>query len=136
MKILLFAFGDDYPYGDYLPRNIENNCVMYTGTHDNNTAVGWWDEEATEIEKQRVEEYLEKEIDDHNINWELIELALGSKADTAIFPMQDILGLGASARMNTPSTTRGNWKWKLESHDFFTNIIEKLSRLSDYYDRG
>lgn len=136
MKILLFAFGDDYPYGDYLPRNIDNNCVMYTGTHDNNTAVGWWNEEATEIEKQRVKEYLEKEIEDQSINWELIELALGSRADTAIFPIQDILGLGAFARMNTPSTTKGNWTWKLESYNFFTNIIEKLSRLSDYYDRG
>jgi len=136
MKILLFAFGDDYPYGDYLPRNIENNCVIYTGTHDNNTALGWWTEEASEIEKKRVKEYLDKEIDDHSINWELIELALGSKADTAIFPMQDILGLGAPARMNTPSTTKGNWTWRLESHDFFTKLIEKLSRLSDYYDRG
>jgi len=136
MKILLFAFGDDFPYGDYLPTNIENNCVMYTGTHDNNTVVGWWNQEATEIEKARVKEYLGKEIEDSDINWELIEVALGSKADTAIFPMQDILGLGASARMNTPSTKFGNWRWKLESDEFFTKIIEKLLRLSDYYERG
>jgi 4-alpha-glucanotransferase len=136
MKILLFAFGDDYPYGDYLPTNIGNQCVIYTGTHDNNTALGWWNEEAGDIEKNRVSEYLEKELNENNINWELIELAMKSRADTVIIPMQDILGLGASARMNTPSTTTGNWVWKLETMDFFTGIIEKLKVLSKYYDRG
>jgi len=136
MKILLFAFGDDYPYGDYLPTNIGNQCVIYTGTHDNNTALGWWNEEAGDIEKNRVSEYLEKELNENNINLELIELAMKSRADTVIIPMQDILGLGASARMNTPSTTTGNWVWKLETMDFFTGIIEKLKVLSKYYDRG
>jgi len=136
MKILLFAFGDDYPYGDYLPTNIGNQCVIYTGTHDNNTALGWWNEEAGDIEKNRVSEYLEKELNENNINWELIELAMKSRADTVIIPMQDILGLGASARMNTPSTTTGNWVWKLETMDFFTGIIEKLKVLSKYNDRG
>lgn len=136
MKILLFAFGDDYPYGDYLPRNINNHCVIYTGTHDNNTALGWWNEEAEDIEKSRVSEYLAKEVNEDNINWELIELAMKSRADNVIIPMQDILSLGASARMNTPSTTSGNWTWKLESMDFFTEIIEKLNGLSKYNDRG
>lgn len=136
MKILLFAFGDDYPYGDYLPNNINNDCVIYTGTHDNNTVLGWWSEEAGDIEKNRVNEYLEKEVNDDNINWELIELAMRSRADTVIIPMQDILSLAASARMNTPSTTCGNWTWKLDSLDFFTGIIEKLKGLSKYNDRG
>jgi 4-alpha-glucanotransferase len=136
MKILLFAFGDDYPYGDYLPTNIGNQCVIYTGTHDNNTALGWWNEEAGNIEKNRVSEYLEKELNENNINWELIELAMKSRADTLIIPMQDILGLGASARMNTPSTTTGNWAWRMESMDFLTEHIEKLKVLSEYNDRG
>lgn len=136
MKILLFAFGSDYPYGDYLPNNINHNCVMYTGTHDNNTTLGWWNEEAEESEKNRVTEYLEKDINQENINWELIELAMTSSADTVIIPMQDILCLAASERMNTPSTTRGNWTWKLESLDFLPEIIEKLNGLSKYTNRG
>jgi len=86
--------------------------------------------------ENRVSEYLEKELNENNINWELIELAMKSRADTVIIPMQDILGLGASARMNTPSTTTGNWVWKLETMDFFTGIIEKLKVLSKYNDRG
>ena len=136
MKILLFAFGEDFPYGDYLPSNINNNCVVYTGTHDNNTVLGWWNEEAGDIEKNRVSEYLRKEINEENINWELIEVAMRSKADTVIIPIQDILSLGASARMNTPSTTSGNWAWKLESLDFLSGFIERLSVLSKYNDRG
>jgi len=136
MKILLFAFGDDFPHGDYLPSNIDNNCVVYTGTHDNNTVLGWWNEEAGDIEKNRVSEYLGKEMNEDNINWEFIELAIASSADTVIIPMQDILGLGASARMNTPSTTIGNWAWKLESIDYLSKFIEKLKVLSKYYERG
>jgi len=136
MKILLFAFGNDYPNGDYLPKNINNNCFMYTGTHDNNTVLGWWSEEAKDIEKNRVSEYLGKEINEDNINWELIELAMKSRANNVIIPMQDILSLDASARMNTPSTTSGNWTWKLESIDFLPAIIEKLKGLSKDNNRG
>ncbi|MEM7008575.1 MAG: 4-alpha-glucanotransferase, partial [Thermodesulfobacteriota bacterium] len=136
MKILLFAFGDDYPYGDYLPSNLENNCVIYTGTHDNNTTLGWWCDEASDIEKNRVKEYLEKDVDKQTVNWELIELAVSSRADTSIIPMQDLLELGSSSRMNTPSTTSGNWMWRLNSMENFQKIIEKLSGLSDYSSRG
>lgn len=136
MKILLFAFGDDFPYGDYLPSNINENCAMYTGTHDNNTVLGWWNDEAGENEKNRVREYLCKEINRDNINWELIEAAIKSKADTVIIPAQDILGLGASARMNTPSTTKGNWTWRLKSINYLAENIEKLKRLSKDSKRG
>lgn len=137
MKILMFAFGDDFPYGDYLPSNIiNNNCVIYTGTHDNNTVLGWWDEEIGNTEKNRVREYLSKDINRDNINWELIEAAIKSKADTIIIPVQDMLGLGSSARMNTPSTTEGNWAWKLQSFDNFADVIEKLKGLSKDNGRG
>lgn len=136
MKILLFAFGNDYPYGDYLPKNIDNNCVIYTGTHDNNTVLGWWNDEAEDAEKNRVSEYLEKDINESNLNWELIELAMSSRADNVIIPMQDLLSLGASARMNTPSTKSGNWTWKLNSIDFLPELIENLKRLSQDNDRG
>ena len=136
MKILLFAFGNDYPYGDYLPTNFNNNCFVYTGTHDNNTVLGWWSEEAEDAERNRVSEYLGKEINENNVNWELIELAMKSRANNVIIPMQDILSLGASARMNTPSTTSGNWTWKLKSIDFLSAIIEKLKGLSKDNVRG
>lgn len=136
MKILQFAFGDDYPYGDYLPSNIDTNCVVYTGTHDNNTVSGWWNEEASDLEKQRVNDYLKKEVKNDEINCEFIQLALGSRADTVIIPMQDIMGLGASERMNTPSTIEGNWEWKLKSKEYFTTNVEKLRSLSEYNERG
>jgi len=135
MKILLFAFGDDYPYGDYLPSNIGNNCIIYTGTHDNNTIKGWWQEEASDIEKKRVREYLGREIDEDKINWEFIELAFDSRADTAIIPMQDILDLGASSRMNTPSTIKGNWEWRLKPREFEMKLVEKLRLLCKYSNR-
>lgn len=136
MKILLFAFGNDFPYGDYLPSNINTNCVMYTGTHDNNTVAGWWNQEASDTEKTRVNEYLQKELNENEINWEFIELALGSRAETVVIPIQDILGLGESARMNIPSTTSGNWEWTLKSKDFLEKTVEKLRTLSEYSNRG
>ncbi len=136
MKILQFAFGDDYPYGDYVPSNIDTNCLVYTGTHDNNTICGWWNEEASDQEKRRVFDYIEREVTNGEVNWELIQLAMGSRADTTIIPMQDILGIGASGRMNTPSTVEGNWEWKLKSKEYFSKYIEKLSSLSEDNERG
>lgn len=113
MKILLFAFGDDFPYGEYLPSVFKENCVVYTGTHDNNTVRGWWENEAGNKEKNRIFEYLGKKIKAADISSEFIRLAMLSPADTAVIPMQDILGLGADARMNTPAVRKGNWEWRL-----------------------
>jgi len=135
MKILLFAFGDDYPYGDYLPSNIGNNCIIYTGTHDNNTIKGWWLKEASDMERKRVREYFGREINEDKINWEFVELAFESRADTAIIPMQDLLGLGASSRMNTPSTTSGNWEWRLKPGELEMGLVEKLRLLCEYNNR-
>jgi 4-alpha-glucanotransferase len=135
MKILLFAFGGDFPYGDYLPSNIDSNCIVYTGTHDNNTVSAWWNEEASDMEKKRVCEYFGRKIDEDKVNWEFIELAYESRADTVIIPMQDILGLGASSRMNTPSTTKGNWTWTMKPGEFFEEMVEKLKVLSEYNKR-
>lgn len=130
MKILLFAFGEDYPHGDYLPANIDSNCIMYTGTHDNNTVAGWWDDEAGEDEKQRVRDYLGSEVNDDTISRQFLELAMRSRADTAIVPMQDVLGLGARARMNTPATTTGNWKWRLTDEQVNLDIAGQLRNLA------
>ena len=137
MKILLFAFGSDFPYGDYLPGNFKNkNYIVYTGTHDNNTVLGWWKKDAGSAEKERLLKYMGRQIDDGDINWELIRLAMSSIADTAIFPMQDILGLDSGARMNRPSTRSGNWKWRLKPGYYKTAIIKRLRELTESSKRG
>lgn len=137
MKILLFAFGNDFPYGDYLPKNFSSgNCVVYTGTHDNNTVMGWWKKDAGSAEKHRFFKYIGKVIDEGDINREFIRLAMMSIADTAIFPMQDLLGLGAGAKMNRPSTKSGNWEWRLRHGYYRSELINKLTEITRASDRG
>jgi len=113
MKILLFAFGEDNPEHPYLPENYDDESVVYTGTHDNNTVRGWYDDEADDETKARLATYLDKDITTDELPWDLIDLAFNSKANMAVVPMQDLLGLGADARMNTPATARHNWDWRL-----------------------
>jgi 4-alpha-glucanotransferase len=139
MKVLQFAFGDDLKADDYKPHNYPRNCVVYTGTHDNNTTIGWYrgddatDKEKREKEKQRALKYLGTEGDD--INWDFIRLALMSVADTAIVPLQDILGLGSEARMNIPATTSGNWCWRFTSDMLTDEIKTRLKELTSLYGR-
>ncbi len=135
MKILQFAFGDDYPNGSYLPHNFNNNCVVYTGTHDNNTTRGWWKKEATVEEKNRVKDYLKNHFDEENINWEFIKMAMASNANTCILPIQDILGLSENARMNTPSTIQGNWSWKLDLKFAGDDLKQFLKQITETYER-
>ena len=113
MKVLLFAFGNDDPRHPYLPHNYDPNSIAYTGTHDNNTARGWYEGEADQTEKFRLTRYLGKTVKIEEVHWDLIRLAMSSVADTVIIPLQDILGLGESARMNIPATNQGNWKWRM-----------------------
>ncbi len=108
MKILQFAFAGD-PKNHFLPHQYEPNCVVYTGTHDNDTTRGWF-EKATERERNFVTRYTRG--DGREINWDLIRLAEQSVADLAIVPFQDVLGLGSEGRMNFPGTTTGNWEWR------------------------
>lgn len=109
MKILQFAFSDNEA-NSFLPHNFENqNCVVYTGTHDNDTTIGWY-KSATEIEQHRAREYTRS--DGSNINWELIRLGMLSVASMSIFPLQDYMNLGTEHRMNYPGTSSGNWKWR------------------------
>jgi len=113
MKILQFAFSgnDDNPY---LPANIEENSVVYTGTHDNDTSLGWYNN-LDEQQREHVLNYLRTshpELYEANMPYDLIEMALASNANLAIIPMQDILALDSSHRMNTPGTCAGNWHWR------------------------
>ncbi len=110
MKVLHFAFAADAS-DPYLPHNYIKNCVVYSGTHDNDTTKGWY-AQVPEKERDYVRKYLAR--DDSNIAWDFMRLAFGSAADTAIVPLQDVLGLGSDARMNTPGLASGNWSWRFK----------------------
>ena len=130
MKVLLFAFGGETATHPYIPENYKENCVVYTGTHDNNTAVGWLDQDASDEEKENLKNYLGREVTPRQLPSELIRLAMTSCANTAIFPMQDLLGLGSEARMNTPATTEGNWQWRFQMKSLTLSLEKKLLELT------
>jgi 4-alpha-glucanotransferase len=131
MKVLQFAFGggaDDL----YLPHNYRRRCVVYTGTHDNDTTAGWWNN-ATPHERYHVQTYLGR--DGSDISWDFIRLALASVAEMAIVPMQDVLGLGNEARMNTPGQPGGNWSWRYAPEMLTAELAERLRTLTVLYGR-
>ena len=117
MKVLLFAFGDGVGSNPYAPHNITRNSVIYTGTHDNNTVRGWWDNEASASDRRRFQSYIGHDIVPDDAAKYMTRLALASVADLAIIPIQDILGLDGSSRMNTPGECRGNWMWRLTQEE-------------------
>ncbi|MGB7443816.1 MAG: 4-alpha-glucanotransferase [Coleofasciculaceae cyanobacterium] len=133
MKILHFAFGGG-PDNPYLPFNIDRNCVIYAGTHDNNTTVGWF-KHIPEYEQENVIRYLGG-LSEEGINWQLIRLALSSVADLAMLTVQDLLGLGAEAQMNQPSTSKDNWQWRYQSEVLSGELREKVRNLTYMYGRG
>jgi len=110
MRILHFAFGGD-ARDRYLPHNHEPDSVVYTGSHDNDTTLGWW-ESASAHERDYARQYFA--TDGHDMPWTLIRAAMASVADTAIHPLQDVLGLGSEARMNLPGKNDGCWEWRFE----------------------
>lgn len=130
MKILQFAFSD--PDNVFLPHNFSHLCVSYTGTHDNDTTQGWFDN-APENEKTFAKEYLK--TDGVDIAWDLIRACWSSVAKFAIAPMQDILNLGTTARMNFPGRLGENWKWRMQRSDFSKDIELKLHRFNEIYGR-
>lgn len=131
MKVLQFAFGDD-SRNPYLPHNYEWNCVVYTGTHDNDTTLGWF-HSLEEWQRNRVLAYLGR--DGHDIVWDLIRVALGSVADTAVFPLQDVLVLGSEARMNVPGQAEGNWRWRVLPEQLSDEPAHRLADLTTLYGR-
>jgi len=135
MKILQFAF-DNNNANEYLPHNIETgNCVLYTGTHDNNTSNGWfYGDETSAEDREYIMEYLHMK-DWGEFHWRLIREAYASVADLVIIPAQDILGYGAEFRMNTPGTTENNWIWKLTDEAITDKIVKKLRRMAQIFRR-
>lgn len=132
MRILLFGFGGDSE-NLHLPHNYIENCVAYTGTHDNDTVLGWF-KKANEWERKFCLEYLDS--DGGEIGWDFINAIWKSAADTAIAPMQDILGLGNKARMNLPASTSGNWNWRCGKDCFSDETKERLKELTEIYGRS
>ena len=136
MKVLLFAFGEGLPTNPYAPHNHVKNCVVYSGTHDNNTVKGWFENEASREDKRRLSQYLGKEVSAANVHLELIRLAMMSVANAAILPMQDILGLGGEARMNKPAKKPGNWRWRLKQDQLTDSIKMQIREMTEIYGRA
>lgn len=134
MKVLQFAF-DSREESDYLPHNYEHNCVVYTGTHDNDTVLGWY-KELEKTDKAFCDRYLNLvERSEQDIRWEFIRAALASVADLAVIPMQDYLGLGSEARINIPSTLGGNWQWRMRKGSFTKELAKRMKDMSELYGR-
>ncbi len=133
MKILQFAFGGDHK-NPYLPFNIAPNFVVYTGTHDNDTTVGWFNQ-GTDYEKQRLAAYVGA-FNPDNVHWSMIRLAMSSTANQAVTPLQDLLGLGSQARMNTPGVGEGNWGWRYAEAMLTPTLCEHLRQMTELYGRA
>ncbi len=131
MKVLQFAFAADAS-DPYLPHNYPANSVVYTGTHDNDTTAGWY-AQAPEKERDHVRRYLAR--DDDNLPWDLWRLAQTSVADTAIAPLQDLLGLGPDARMNVPGAASGNWGWRFTWDDLPDWLVGQVRAVAELYGR-
>ena len=132
MKILEFAFGGDND-NEYLPHLYPENCVVYTGTHDNDTVMGWRSE-ADDNTLRHAYEYCHLS-DEEGFNWGIIRTAYESRAKYAIIPMQDLLGLGSEARINTPSTLGGNWEWRIDAASLTDELAAKLMGMVNTYNR-
>jgi len=134
MKILQFAFDD--ATNPYLPHNYERNCVVYTGSHDNDTTRGWF-ASAPESEQAFCMRYLGYAASlTHDAAWALMRLAASSVAALAIFPVQDVLSLGSEARMNMPSQAAGNWAWRLPANALNDDHTARLAELAETYGRA
>jgi 4-alpha-glucanotransferase len=144
IKILQFAFGTDVNAPSFLPFNYPRRAVVYTGTHDNDTTVGWFNDDGAsgtrtpeQIDRERVAalRYLGVKNGDE-INWRMIRAAMSSVANLAIFPVQDVLGLGSEARMNRPGEGSGNWSWRLQAGQLTRDHSERLALLATTYGRA
>ena len=132
MAVLQFGFGDAGAH-IYLPQQLTPETVVYTGTHDNDTLAGWWATGASEEERRNAEAYFGQAED--GIHWSFIRAAQASVAGLSVIPLQDILGLGSEARMNTPSVNGGNWRWRLQPGLLTKELADKLALLAEVTDR-
>ena len=143
MAILQFAFGKDPQGPSFRPHNYERELAVYTGTHDNDTTVGWWNSTGAR-DSTRTPEDVAKEhafagaylnLKEEPIHWIMIRTILSSIADLAIVPLQDVLGLGSEARMNLPGTAKGNWRWRFRAEALTPDLARRLHEMVELYDR-
>ncbi len=143
MAILQFAFGRDPQASSFRPHNYSREMVAYTGTHDCDTTVGWWNssghgESTRTMEDIRAEQEFTRQYlntDGSHIHWDFIRALLGSVADTVLIPLQDVLGLGSEARMNQPATLAGNWRWRCRPESLTPELAAELNALTKLYER-
>ena len=143
MRVLQFAFGDELAADSFKPHNYVRNCVVYTGTHDNDTTVGWFNgldpgkstltPAQVQAERDFALRYLHS--DGSEIHWDFIRAALASVAGMAIIPMQDVLGLGSEARMNLPASSENNWRWRFRESELKPALASRLQNLTRIYGR-
>jgi 4-alpha-glucanotransferase len=132
MAVLQFGFGDPGAHM-YLPHRLTSNRVVYTGTHDNDTTLGWWKSSATDYERRSANAYVGHCED--GINWAFIRAAQDSVASFSVAPLQDVLGLGSEARLNTPSVKSGNYLWRFQPGSLTHDLAERLANLAEVTDR-
>ena len=143
MAILQFAFGKDPQGPSFRPHNYSRELAAYTGTHDNDTTVGWWNSSGAsdstrtpeDVAKERAFASSYLNLKDEPIQWVMIRTVFASIADLAIIPLQDVLGLGSEARMNLPGTAKGNWGWRFRRGVLTKELAERLRELARLYDR-
>ncbi|MGC9341888.1 MAG: malto-oligosyltrehalose synthase, partial [Bacteroidales bacterium] len=135
MRIVQFGFGGNMPFLQHNPANYTYNSIVYTGTHDNNTLKGWFKKEADNKCLKRFENYTGNKLTNNNCHQEMIRIAYSSVAKIAIIPMQDWLGLNETARMNFPSTTEGNWKWKLSEGQAGKKLQKEIRKMVKTFGR-
>jgi len=138
MRVLQFAFSDPIGTNEHLPHNYERSCVVYPGTHDNDTAIGWFKSLSRpglgkksanlKLERRALKEYLGS--DGRAINWDLIRAALTSIAALSVIPMQDLIGLDSRSRMNYPGTVKGNWVWRMRASAMDKHLAERLMSMT------
>ena len=135
MKILQFAF-DSRDENDYLPHKYEENSVAYTGTHDNETVVGWYDT-VNVADKKICDAYIGKikEVTSPEINWKFIETVWNSDSIMALAQMQDFLGIDSVGRMNIPSVPSGNWQWRLDEELLTDELVKRIGKLTKKFER-
>lgn len=134
MKVLQFAFGDTNRENPYIPYNHNFNSIIYTGTHDNNTTLGWYREGGKEL-REHLDTYLGWKITEEEVPEVLHRMALQSVGALAIVPLQDLIGLGGEAIMNIPGSTKGNWTWRVKSSEIPVHRVEQLFDLNELYGR-
>jgi 4-alpha-glucanotransferase len=143
MAILQFAFGSDPQAPSFRPHNYTRDVVAFTGTHDNDTTVGWWTgagaghstRTTEEITRERAFAMRYLSTDGREIHWDFIRAVMASVADVAMIPMQDVLGLGNEARMNAPGRPTGNWRWRMAPSVLTDGLAQRLRELGSLYER-